>query len=52
MSWNELSDQSKAYVERYIRCSTKTREQAIQEKLVLEVINEYEKGTKERLVFV
>ena len=52
MNWNSLSEQSQSYVNRYIRTSGKTREQALQEKLVQEVINEYEKGTKERLVFV
>jgi len=52
MSWDNLSERSKAYVERYIRCSTKTREQALQEKMVQEIINEYENGTNERMVFV
>lgn len=52
MNWNNLSEQSKAYVERYIRGSIKTREQALEEKIVQEVINEYENGNKERLVFV
>lgn len=51
MSWDSLSEQSKAYVDRYIRNKDKTREQALQEKIVQETINEYEKGTKERLVF-
>lgn len=51
MSWNELSEQSQSYVDRYIRTSDKTREQALQEKIVQETINEYETGTKERLVF-
>lgn len=52
MNWNNLSEQSKNYIDRYIRCKGKTREQAMQEKLVQEVINEYEKGTKERLIYV
>lgn len=51
MSWENLSERSKAYVDRYIRNSTKTREEALEEKLVQEVINEYENGTKERMVF-
>ena len=51
MSWENLSERSKAYVDRYIRGSTKTREQALEEKVVQEVINEYENGSKERLVF-
>lgn len=51
MNWNNLSERSKAYVDRYIRNSTKTREEALEEKLVQEVINEYENGTKERMVF-
>ena len=52
MNWDKLSERSKAYVERYIRGSTKTKEEALQEKIVQEVIKEYEQGTKERLVFV
>ena len=52
MNYNSLSEQSKNYIDRYIRCKGKTREQAMQEKIVQEVINEYERGTKERLVFV
>lgn len=51
MNWNNLSERSKAYVDRYIRNSTKTREQALEEKLVQEVINEYENGSRERMVF-
>ena len=51
MNWNNLSERSKEYIERYIRGSTKTREQALEEKIVQEVISEYENGTKERLVF-
>lgn len=51
MNWNNLSERSKAYVDRYIRGSTKTREQALEEKIVQEVISEYETGTNERLVF-
>lgn len=51
MSWDNLSERSKAYVDRYIRGSTKTREQALEEKIVQEVINEYENGIRERTVF-
>ena len=51
MKWNDLSEESQSYVNRYIRSSGKTREQALREKIVQETINEYEKGTKERLVF-
>ena len=51
MSWNNLSERSKEYVDRYIRCSTKTREQALEEKLVQEVIYEYEYGNKDRTIF-
>lgn len=52
MNWNNLSERSKAYIDRYIQNSNKTREQALEEKIVQEVINEYENGTKERMVFV
>lgn len=52
MDWRSLSEESQAYVDRYIRTNGKTREQALREKAVQEIINEYEKGTKERLVFV
>jgi hypothetical protein len=51
MSWNNLSERSKAYIDRYIRNTSKTREEAMQEKLVQEVINEYEYGNKERMIF-
>ena len=51
MGWDNLSKQSQDYIDRYIRNKDKTREQALQEKIVQETINEYEKGTKERLVF-
>lgn len=51
MSWDNLSERSKAYIDRYIRGSTKTKEQALEERIVQEVINEYENGTKERMVF-
>ena len=44
MNWNNLSEKSKSYVDRYIRNKNKTREQALQEKLVQEVVKEYEKG--------
>ena len=52
MNWNNLSEQSKNYIDRYIRGKGKTREQAMQEKIVQEVVYEYERGTKERLVFI
>lgn len=52
MSWDNLSEQSKSYVDRYIRGTKITREEALQEKIVQEVIKEYETGTKERTMFV
>ena len=52
MNWNDLSEQSKNYIDRYIRGKNKTREQVLKEKIVQEVIYEYERGTKERLVFI
>jgi len=52
MRWDELSEQSKAYIDRYIRNTSKTREEALQEKIVQEVVCEYETGKRERLVFV
>ena len=52
MSWENLTKQSQTYIDRYILTTNKTREQAMQEKLVQEVINEYETGTKERMIFV
>jgi hypothetical protein len=51
MNWNSLSEESQKYVDRYIRTTGKTREQALREKVVQEAINEYENGKKERLVF-
>ena len=52
MEWNSLSSESQAYINRYIRTTGKTIEQALKEKVIQEVINEYEHGTKERVVFV
>ena len=51
MCWNDLSKESQDYIDRYIRVTTKTREQAMQEKLVQLVIAEYEHGNKSRTVF-
>ena len=42
MNWDNLSQRSKDYVDRYIRNENKTREQALQERMVQEVINQYE----------
>lgn len=44
MEYERLSEDSKRYIDRYIRCSDKTREQAMQEALVQAVIREYEEG--------
>lgn len=51
MSWNQLSKESQDYIDRYIRTSSKTREQAMSEKVVQLVIEEYEHGNKNRLIF-
>lgn len=51
MNWENLSDRSKEYVDRYIRNKPLTREQALQERMTQEIIREYERGTNERLVF-
>lgn len=48
MNWDNLSEQSKDYIDRYIRTSTKTREQVMEEKIVQEIISEYETGTKRK----
>lgn len=50
--WNDLSEESRAYVDRYIRTNGKTRSQALGEKVVQEAIEEYENGKKERLMLV
>lgn len=52
MSWNQLSKESQDYINRYIRTSSKTREEALQEKVVQEVVYEYEHGSKNRLIFI
>ena len=52
MCWNDLSKESQDYIDRYIRTTTKTREQAMNEKLVQLVIAEYLYGNKTRVVFV
>jgi hypothetical protein len=51
MSYEQLSKRSKEYIDKYIRNTTKTREQALEEKLVQEVIYEYEYGNKNRMIF-
>ena len=51
MKYEELSTESQNYINRYIRTSGKTKEEALQEKIVQEVIREYETGVKERTVF-
>lgn len=50
--WNDLSEESRVYVDRYIRTNGKTRSQALGEKVVQEAIEEYENGKKERLMLV
>lgn len=52
MKWDNLNKESKDYVDRYIRGTSKTREQALEEKIVQCVIEEYTYGTNERLVFI
>lgn len=52
MNWNNLSDRSKSYIDRYIRNKNKTREDAMKEKLVQEVIKEYESGNSQRLIYI
>jgi hypothetical protein len=47
MNWNNLSQESKDYIDRYIRNKNKTREQALQEKIIQGIISEYERETKE-----
>jgi hypothetical protein len=44
MRYEDLSKDSQSYIDRCIRNTTKTREQAMQEALVQEVIKEYEGG--------
>lgn len=51
MIYDQLCEESKNYVDRYIRTSTKTRDQALMEKIVQNVIDEYEHGNKNRLIF-
>lgn len=51
MMYEQLSKESKDYIDRYIRTSCKTREQAMNEKIVQCIIDEYEHGDKNRLIF-
>ena len=51
-AYEQLSQESKDYISRYIRTLDKTKEQAMEEKLVQLVIAEYEHGNKTRTVFV
>ena len=50
-AYEQLSQESKDYIARYIRTLDKTKEQAMEEKLVQLVIAEYEHGNKTRTVF-
>ena len=50
-AYEQLSQESKDYITRYIRTLDKTKEQAMEEKLVQLVIAEYENGNKSRTVF-
>lgn len=52
MSWNQLSKESQDYIDRYIRSTTKTREEAMGESIVRSVIDEYEHGNKNRTIFI
>ncbi len=42
-NWDSLSEESKAYVDRYIRTTSKTREEALKENIVQAAVTEYEK---------
>lgn len=48
MKYDDLSADSKEYIDRYIRTSGKTREQALEEALVQGVIREYESGINKK----
>ena len=52
MMYEQLNKESKEYIDRYIRTTGKTKEQALKEKIVLYVIDEYEHGNKNRTIFV
>ena len=52
MAYEQLSKESKEYIDRYIRTTCKTKEEALNENIVQCVINEYEHGNKNRLIFI
>lgn len=52
MMYEQLSKDSKDYIDRYSRKTGKTKEQVMQEKIVQCIIDEYEHGNKNRTIFV
>lgn len=51
MRYEQLNKESKNYIDRYTRNTSKTIEQAMNEKIVQCVIEEYEHGNKNRTIF-
>lgn len=51
MMYEQLSKESKDYIDRYTRTSCKTKEDAMNEKIVQYIIDEYEHGNKNRTIF-
>ena len=51
MMYEQLNKDSKDYIDRYSRTTGKTKEQVMQEKIVQYIIDEYEHGNKNRIVF-
>lgn len=49
--YNDLTEEQQRYVDEYIRKTGETRERALRLRVVLDVLDEYENGEKERLIF-
>lgn len=49
MKYDDLSAESKGYIDRYINNTAKTREEALEEALVQGVIREYESGMNKKV---
>lgn len=52
LTWDDLPQESKDYVDRCRRNTNRTREQELELKLVQCVIEEQMYGAKERLIFI
>lgn len=51
MNFNDLTDEQQRYVKEFVRKTGYTIERALRMKVVRDVLEEYEKGNKDREIF-